>query len=82
MDYKVITDLLSGITGEAGIIVDILQRACYGTVRTDGNTCLEIRYGLAEQICACRNIGVNRQAYVGSPKSAVKIRSGVTAFVP
>ena len=82
MNCKVVTDLLSGVIGESGIIADVLKRASYSTVRTDGNTCLEIRYSLAEQICACRNIGVNRQAYVGSPKSAVKIRSGVTAFVP
>jgi hypothetical protein len=52
MNCKVVTDLLSGVIGESGIIADVLKRACYGTVRTDGNTCLEIRYGLAEQICA------------------------------
>jgi hypothetical protein len=82
MDRKVVTNLLRRIIREAGIVVDVLQCACYGTVRTDGNVRLKIRYSLAEQICACRDIGVNRQAYVGSAKSAVKIRSGVTAFVP
>ena len=62
MQHKIVAALLARIPRKAGIIIDILQRASNGSIAED-DAALEVRYRFTQEIRACRNIGIDRQAY-------------------
>lgn len=62
VQHEIVTALLACIPGEADIILDIFQCAGNTTV-AEGNIVLEIGYRFTKKIRACRNIGIDRQAY-------------------
>ena len=75
MQNEIIPGLFFRISAESSVAGDIFQRAGDG-VAADSQVSLQIRYRLSQQICACRNISINRQARQGFELAGSRTANG------